>query len=967
MIGSTAESHRNATMCLMAFGGILFLVAFLMADSGIWGNLPEVKLTVSLPPSLAPGARQDFLVYAFDAADGKTPVRIDLSYCLRPTGKPVGPCGEPLTRGFREGKPLRLLKPGIYAGEIQVPSDLPQGTSFLEISCSRDRSRPPAIFPIRVERDFRLGVFPHQNIIHAGEAFRFTVGALSAVAARPIPGAPIRCKVKTPWGVDTVNRLIRTRMDGTGVFLSYFHPLTPAGLYRFSFFGGGRTIVYDIPVVPSRPLPAVFADFLKPYGEMIGQHVGMFPLFDVIPSFQPQTSEEPLPGKESRGFLETVFGRDPLIRPFLPRTTPVDPPAWKWQRKSGRSDFLDVSLATDRKSLIVRFSPTKRSGLSGCEVWLNGRLHFQQLKKTFANVFYLSSEKPIDETLPFRVVLWERHPGGVRRREGFIPPRIRSGAGRVFDDMLNSLSLPKDGLGMKLQLYQNGFGALVAGELRAVEPFVGKAFRRLNLWLAVGLFAFMVLSLGLTRRLAVHEPDPIHGGLRMNEAGRDIWHWQLAWYGLLIGFLLGILIIPVMWQWWFAFGVLIVFMLIGGIRSEAFAGETGTFFLEKSGITLSIVWMILSEFGPLPLPEGMSPYHMVLVFLGMGMAVFPVLVLGIYRNSMAFPVWQVFLRVAEGLSKRCTTTSAAGVAGQVVILAVLGYVFFQILASSGLSAVLPGSRAAENPLEMPLPQVRINLMLKSASGPSENVLTRLGKDVETELKQAFPLLKPMRNRFFLFDGEMAIPGPKLSRLVVYLSFTDFLQRAVTLLQFRKASLNNLVQEGIARVILYPRLDPQGRAEQQIFLEGILPAVSRALALRSTVDVGNPRGIVLALRFFVQRLAGCLELDSRFVRQMSLPEGFPIDRYNIRDWFNIQSHFRRGSEPAITVFAENEFLEFFRGGGTIHLKGRGGKASRSFVLMKETLRLIKGISFPRDFDVEMVELRRDVPLVAEFEH
>ena len=60
----------------------------------------------------------------------------------------------------------------------------------------------------------------------------------------------------------------------------------------------------------------------------------------------------------------------------------------------------------------------------------------------------------------------------------------------------------------------------------------------------------------------------------------------------------------------------------------------------------------------------------------------------------------------------------------------------------------------------------------------------------------------------------------------------------------------------------------------------------------------------------------------------------------------------------------QIQDVFRDGGTITLSGKGGKVNCSFLLTNEVLMLNRGISFPHDFEVVNLEIRRTQPMVIE---
>ncbi len=146
---------------------------------------------------------------------------------------------------------LQPSSDGSYHACFNIPENYSGKASF-NIFPAGARKNPAFTAAIQVMADNGLAVLPPTTPIQPGNWLSFRIALINRKTANGIFRQPIRVKMQTPAGHQTVNRVVQTDIHGTAVFTTHIHEHAAPGLYKFEFTNGDAKQSLEIPVF-SRP------------------------------------------------------------------------------------------------------------------------------------------------------------------------------------------------------------------------------------------------------------------------------------------------------------------------------------------------------------------------------------------------------------------------------------------------------------------------------------------------------------------------------------------------------------------------------------------------------------------------------------------------------------------------------------------------------------------------------------------
>lgn len=219
-------------------------------------ELPEnLLLTLSADGPLQPGHTHEMLLHAFSRHQGRltreTALRLSASIRQNASGAaPLPPESITFTQ-HRDGSYRALFKsPANLQGAANI-SVFPTGYPEKELlSGSIDCSNSPGLL-----------ILPPAAPVHPGNWVSFRIAVINRKSGKGIFKAPVRVKMKTPAGHDTINRVVLTDLHGTCLFTTHLHNSSAYGIHDFEFSTGSSVQSMPMPVLP-QPDKAVIAQKL---------------------------------------------------------------------------------------------------------------------------------------------------------------------------------------------------------------------------------------------------------------------------------------------------------------------------------------------------------------------------------------------------------------------------------------------------------------------------------------------------------------------------------------------------------------------------------------------------------------------------------------------------------------------------------------------------------------------------------
>ncbi len=322
--------------------------------------IPEsVFFVVSADGPAQPGQRQEIVVAAF-SRNQKRLVRenqLQLSASLEITVAS--------TTQFLEHASLQLLPDGSYSTGFNIPENC-SGKAVLKIFPAGARQNHAFSCDLKIAADNGLAVLPPTAPIQPGNWLSFRIALINRKTAYGIFRQPVRVKMQTPAGHQTVNRVVQTDIHGTAVFTTHIHEHAAPGLYKFEFSHGDAMQMLEIPVF-NRP------DQLQLLNQFFSSRPGLI---------------------------------QPLAPHFLRVTALASPPAYiiARARSSDRPLLSDIRHEAGQAFLTYNCPGSEHRQI---EVWQNGSIIYTSDLQLPAGRISIPFPRPIEQAQPLVFRLWQ--------------------------------------------------------------------------------------------------------------------------------------------------------------------------------------------------------------------------------------------------------------------------------------------------------------------------------------------------------------------------------------------------------------------------------------------------------------------------------------------------------------------------------------------------------------------------------
>jgi len=380
-------------------------------------------VAVSADSAMLAGSRQDFAIYLL-SPHGSAPVPNNTSSLV---ASMVFPGQRPLTIKTD----AKFVSEGAYTASFNIPDITLPPQATLEIRDSKT-GRPIFRGPTPVGRDVTLAVMPPPEILYAGNWLNIRIATLCRKSGKGIFRTPVRVKLLTPGGQQTVNRVIHSDIDGMAMFTTHINNNAAGGIYKCELSHGREKVVMHLNI--------------KSMSE------------------------------KRRKRAMTIQNRNinPLARLLEPDMAATDPQRYYFSSSIRELDqptaFDEVNL---EKNTVFLSYQCPGSLWRQIEIWQNGKIHYTSDLQIESGRVSLSFKSPLLEDIPIKLKLWYLDREGLkiyeqafyRAGEQQTPINLFfKGADRVFGDGGSALQAAR-------ALASNGFFAdNQTGKIKVSRP-----------------------------------------------------------------------------------------------------------------------------------------------------------------------------------------------------------------------------------------------------------------------------------------------------------------------------------------------------------------------------------------------------------------------------------------------------------------------------------------------------------------
>ncbi len=321
-------------------------------------------VTVSADCNIVAGTRQDFVIYLLNPT-GRLPTpetTKSLSASLILSAK------RPVTLEAD----ARQIAEGAYAVSFDIPDiELPQQAN-LEI---RDTKTGKPLFRASVPTgDAKtLLVIPQADVVYAGSWLNIRLATLCRKSGKGVFKSPVRVKLKTPTGHQTVNRIVHSDINGTAVFTTHLNNNVAGGIYSCEFSHGREKVslrlnVKSLEVKRRNRAKAMQKRDINPLKTMLGT------------------------GNNSSEPQHYYFA------------TPIN-------QHANSTAIEEVNI--DKTRIYLSYN-CPDSNWRQIEVWQNGKIHYSANLQLAAGRVSLSFTSPLQSDIPIKLKLWYLGTEGIR-------------------------------------------------------------------------------------------------------------------------------------------------------------------------------------------------------------------------------------------------------------------------------------------------------------------------------------------------------------------------------------------------------------------------------------------------------------------------------------------------------------------------------------------------------------------------
>ncbi len=913
-----ALQQRLPALLAGAFLFVLFAVwtASLLLENG---TQPDIDIVLSPSARLAPGDTTEVALYAL-GRDKPHPIRqLKLELHLRTGGRPVPhvpPC------------PAVEKRPGLYTARISVPESFNDGTYELAVYRSNALRQPLAVFSIQAGTNYALAATPPAFPLRTGGSYRFDLAAMDPATSRPLPRLPVRCKVTTPDGFTTTNRVVFTTRQGTGVFTFSLHPESPTGEYLFDFSCGNRSLQFRVPVLPALP-PLVF---LK---NLLTRAASDLPA--PVSGLLPGTQSRP----ERQARLSLHHGKEPHS-------------SIRWAKAGGRVVRANFDLGTRRFAVI--------------ELWQRNRLLHSALCPQASGTVRISFRNELPLAAPIKVRLWQKKRRRVWADEYVIP--VISGADeatRRFRRLAEDCA-PSHGRTLARLLTP-----------AAVPVQVGSGFQRTDrLTLAAGLL-FEAFRLSLPWLFLVSLALPFAGRLCTDTGkysclnisaflipvtGTATFFFILAHSGisdppgpvlLFAGFLLACLVLNASRQ--APAGESLVrspARHISQVGRQAPPGAIEAFVFL--GLLFSGTLLVKLFAGGLSAQA--SQARLLAIIAAVSGLMTAVCTLGTGSLSLSRPDPSLLRAVSDLLSRVTSGVAKGGWKAALLLTVLMAGLFAGILRlHTLLHPTGPDMRSQDH--RRAWRQKNAHALRPHALQFIPTEIPATGGDSHGHESPPADVSQSIQSRFILLRGTKLWTGRKIQRINVFTKPREFLDRWIRALASLRPTLWTICLELNARAERFQLLDPSERRGEQERLEACLTVFGKLLSreLQGGKTHSPARNHLLA--DMLTNLSRAVSTDAAFRQALQALPAIPTAGEVVDPTAGLIEY------PTATapVDISSVVAPAFRPSGALRLGSESG-VSVSFPIRLEMTPLVRGTSFRETLEITRLEALREMPILLE---
>lgn len=877
----------------------------------------DIDIVFSPPARLTPGETTEIAFYAFRRNQSAPVLGLKLEANLRFADRPV-PVTSPL--------PASEKRSGLYTIKLPVPESLTDGSYELAIFKTGFLRRPLAVFPVQVGKNLSIVAVPPPLPIRAGDSYRFELAAMNPVTSHALPRIPIRCRITTPDGFRTTNRVVFTTHQGTGHFSFSLHPRSPAGEYLFEFSCGLRSIVFRLPVSPAlSPIESV--------------RKGLLQLIDDLPTplsmlisggkSKPDTSEK----------WNLRHGKQPRS-------------SIRWARAAGNVVRANFAIAGRRFGVI--------------ELWQRNRLLHSAVCTSASGTVEIRFRNKLPLNAPIKVRLWQKNLRQIWSDEYVIPSLSGSEeASRLFEKMAAGCApAPGRVLG---QLLSPPAGAVqIGGSLHRADRLVFLTDFFAEAWL---LCLPWLLLTGLSL--------PLFGKLcsdRGNANCRSIATFLVPVSAAMTGFFLLILrteltALP---------GILLLFTLFLLVdplmrtvparttresdcrhqTSTASEGEQALRTFIYLGQLLSGVLLIHAVAGSL-LAQA-SQKQILLIITGTAALITVIVLKRIGMISLNRSENIVLTPVSATMQAITSSLSKGGWKAAVVFTVFLTALFIGILrlhsfisppVSSSFNEQNRHARGQKNAQahHASILQFSLSEPPRAPSGSSAD-----GFEMQPSDSQRF-----VSSRFLILNGTRTWTGRRIQKILVFTKAREFLDRWIESLTALRPTLWTICLEISARSARFRLLEPSARPMEQERLEACLTVFGNTLARE--LQSGKTHSPMQHSLLFdtLENLSRAVSTDPAFKQAVQALPVVPATSEDFEPSAGLLEHATATAPFNLSA----AIAPTLRTGGTVRL-GNDDGVWLSFPIRQSMTPLSRGTSFRETFDIRRLESAREAPLLIE---
>jgi hypothetical protein len=139
----------------------------------------------------------------------------------------------------------KFISEGAYTVSFNIPDIALPPQATLEIR-NRESGQPIFRGPAPTGRVITLVTMPPPEIIYAGSWLSIRIATLCRKSGKGIFKTPVRAKLMTPGGQNTVNRVVHSDIDGMAVFTTHINNNAAGGIYKCELSHGHEKVVLHL-------------------------------------------------------------------------------------------------------------------------------------------------------------------------------------------------------------------------------------------------------------------------------------------------------------------------------------------------------------------------------------------------------------------------------------------------------------------------------------------------------------------------------------------------------------------------------------------------------------------------------------------------------------------------------------------------------------------------------------------------